>query len=198
MLNPPLTLQLQHQQSDGDEGAGGQHRAEKGHAGWCWGTREDSAHTSTLFTSNQHGGEVPGHTIRLGSHASIWVVAVIGYKLCVAPWLCNNNIYFNQQNFELLVQLHWEFFGTLYNIERSIFFSKSYLISKNVIPWMSWEISGTFFRYGLSLAQVGLVIFLSKYCINLTKSIRFITILPGFTIKLKNINYLGCYIVINS
>ena len=71
MLNPPLTLQLQHQQSDGAEGAGDQHRAEKGHAGRCWGPREDSAHTSTLFTSNQHGGEVPGHTIRLGSHGSI-------------------------------------------------------------------------------------------------------------------------------
>ena len=78
MLNPPLTLQLQHQQSDGDEGAGAQHRAEKGHAGRSCGTREDCAHTSTLLTANQHGGEIRQYLV-------VVVVAIIGQKLCVAP-----------------------------------------------------------------------------------------------------------------
>ena len=57
MLNLALTLQLQHQQPDGDEGAGGQHREEEGHAGRSGGTREDGAHPSALLTSDQHGGE---------------------------------------------------------------------------------------------------------------------------------------------
>lgn len=81
MLDLTLTLQLQHQQSDGDEGAGAQHRAEKGHAGRSCGTREDCAHTSTLLTANQHGGE-----IRLArQYLVVVVVAIIGQKLCVAP-----------------------------------------------------------------------------------------------------------------
>lgn len=69
MLNSALSLQLQHQQPGGAEGAPG--GPEEGHAGGGGGQGEDCTPPSALLTSDQYGGEP---RVSHGQSVSKWIV----------------------------------------------------------------------------------------------------------------------------